>query len=155
MLNMIVKGSEALRQLVLAQIEALDLNHDKVANLSSWDAVSTECLNMCLRLRLIEEDVVIAKITESIRRIGRLSYNQHIMRGIAPDHTLSPQSLAFAIQHGEFTDEELGRIKFEHGETPNSFTIRGVHFFPTLILQQLKVFKGLEDWSGAAVDSCC
>jgi hypothetical protein len=139
----------------LEQIEALDLDHNKVANFSSWDTVSTKCLNMCLRLKLIEETVVIAKITESIRRIGRLSYNQHIMRSIAPDHTLSPQSLAFAIQHGEFTDEELGEIKFDHGETPNSFMIRAVHIFPMLVLQQLKGFKGLEDRTDVKVDDCC
>jgi len=38
-----------------------------------------------------------------------------------PDHTQSPQALAYGIHHRVFTAEQIGQIQFDHSETAETF----------------------------------
>jgi len=60
-------------------------------------------------------------IADRLLTLGRECYEEHITLGTYPDHTRSPQALAFAIAKSAFSEKEIEQIKFDHGDTAQSF----------------------------------
>lgn len=59
-------------------------------------------------------------INEAKRGYSILTKNLHSFQKY-PDHLDYPECFAYAIQNKTFLDKELKKIKFDHGETSDSF----------------------------------
>lgn len=52
------------------------------------------------------------------RHIWSLKHGDNIMY---PDHTFAPEAFAYALAHNVFSTKEESRIKFDHGDTKETF----------------------------------
>lgn len=62
-----------------------------------------------------------AVINEAKDNYRFLTGKQNLIHKEYPDHLAYPECLAYAIEKKIFSDLELKKIKFDHGETPDSF----------------------------------
>lgn len=74
----------------------------------------------------IQEDDLKFEADRKLREIGRACYAEHVASSsgsyrIWPDHTFSPEAFAYALAKGEFTRSEKWQIRFDHGDTEESF----------------------------------
>ena len=60
-------------------------------------------------------------LEQRVQAVGRECYIDHIKNGTSPDHTISPQSLAYAIATEAVSLSEVEKIRFDHDETIFTF----------------------------------
>jgi hypothetical protein len=101
----------------------------------AWSDEHRRFLNFCIDENILSQEELEKAATARIIQLGRESYERHIDADVLPDHTASPQALAYAIRLGGLTDAEVDRIKFDHGETRYTFC-RGVE--DTLVEEVVK-----------------
>jgi len=76
---------------------------------------------MLLEEGVVQEGEVLGRIGKHLQELGRFCFTQHRRHGTYPDHTISPEAFAYALEHGEFTDTEKASIRFDHGYTVATF----------------------------------
>mgnify|MGYP001615327556 FL=1 len=88
-----------------------------------WDNSQVRILNCLLQEGVISREDVSAAVDKGIRASGRASLYRHQSHQYCtpPDHTNSPEALAYALSKGEFTSGEEGTIHFDHGEDKAAF----------------------------------
>ncbi|OHA80874.1 MAG: hypothetical protein A2675_02150 [Candidatus Yonathbacteria bacterium RIFCSPHIGHO2_01_FULL_51_10] len=94
---------------------------------SSLEMIDRRLLVLLLEEGTISRDILLKAADQKLRKVGRTAYVQHITSMVQstytiwPDHTLSAEAFAYALAHGEFTKNEERRIRFDHGDTIESF----------------------------------
>ena len=124
--------SEKVSALALEALGRFELAEAKLG-MVGWSKEQARFLNFCLDNEVMSIKELEEAVAVRIRKLGRESYLGHINSGTWPDHTMSPQALAFAIRTGELTDGETDKITFDQGDTRYNF------------------FKGIEDTLVATV----
>ncbi len=107
-----------LKKVVLSLLSDFAIINNRVLCVSNTE---TQIINMLIAGEVISKEDVEKALHSVLLRVGRECYKQHT-RGEYPDHTISPEALAYAILHGEFTQKERDRIRFDHRETESDFT---------------------------------
>lgn len=113
----------ALKRALMNKLDALVL-HSTIINprlLLGWDDSCARILKVFLEEGMVQEGEVLERIGKQLQELGRSCFVQHQRYGTYPDHTISPEAFAYALGHGEFTEEEKATIRFDHGETVPSF----------------------------------
>lgn len=85
-----------------------------------WDHDLAKLLSFAIRGKIISRMDVFALLGKKICRMGRSCFDQHL-RGEYPDHTFWPEAFAYSLQNGEFSEEEVGKIRFDHEQTVETF----------------------------------
>lgn len=85
-----------------------------------WNNVSRRILAMLLAMGIIDEDSLLQAIHEGIVRTAKDLYESHTKLGSHIDHT-GAQAFAYALHHGVFTEKQVARLDFDHGDTHESF----------------------------------
>jgi hypothetical protein len=81
-------------------------NAQVLASLVHKNVITRHDVSMCIHARLLE--------------IGRACYEDH-KKGEYPDHTISPSAFAYTLKHYALNEEEEKSIRFDHGQTAESF----------------------------------
>lgn len=69
----------------------------------------------------VSKEEICVFLVKELKRIGRVCFIQHVQKGTYPDHTFWPAALVYALLNGEFSSEEIERIRFDHEQTAESF----------------------------------
>lgn len=110
-----------LRQCVeLAIINELEISDSGVDEFG-WTNKHSRLLAALVKETVVSREDISKWVHVRLLKIGRTCYEQHKQRRQYPDHTLSPSALAYALKHGEITHSEATSIKFDHGETVETF----------------------------------
>jgi len=107
------KFNEVLREKILSVIKNFTLL-DTYVVAHEWDSFFARILDLFVRKEIISEEEVLDVIHNRLKEIGRESFLQHIKRGKDPDHTRSPEALAYAILNNEITPPERISIKYDN-----------------------------------------
>lgn len=115
------KFMQDLRSTTFSAIARIALSDDRLNWLMfGWGNTSARVLKLLIAEEIITEEELLSALDALLKITGRRSYDQH-KRGEYPDHTISPQALAYALQNGQFTEKEKYGIKFDHGDTIQTF----------------------------------
>lgn len=68
----------------------------------------------------VGEEEVKAALHRALIKMARECYTQH-RKGQYPDHTKNPCALAYGLVHKAFSPREVRKIRFDHGDTIESF----------------------------------
>jgi hypothetical protein len=101
------------------------------------------------------EDFVHTVVMEA----GREMYEIHTRRNVPPDHLASPDVFGYAIAHGAFTERELKKIRFDHGETLDEYRAKAEGLLVRLVDQLLSpperaAFVSRADGDGCFCEGC-
>lgn len=110
----------SLAELTLNAVKQITLYKGLIDSFS-WEKRRTKVLNFLINEDIITHAQLLEAIDVLLKRVGRSCYEEHRNGGQYPDHTSSPQAFAYALKHGELSFKEARIIKFDHGETQQSF----------------------------------
>lgn len=108
-----------LVEVVADIIKGIDLVEDRINRLG-FDNQSARFLKFCLEEEIIQHGTVLYLVEVRLSKIAKRQADMSA-RGTWADHVSSPHALAYAIQHGEFSPKELRKIRFDHGDTAETF----------------------------------
>lgn len=138
---------ERIVEATLKEIRKVDFFGCRIGSLT-WDEGSANTLQMLVAMNVVKKEDVLNTIHERLLEIGRESFNEHIKffktEKIYPDHTYSPEALAYAMREGEITIGEVAKIKFDHAENPITFvehTLKGKENFLAMMFDELIGYK--------------
>ncbi len=144
-----------LRKVVSDKLSSVLIINDFVY---SWDNSCRKILNCFIEENILNRKDIEKILHERLLQAGRQCFMQHLKEGIFPDHVSSPDALAYALGHNEFTAEEEKQIQFDHGETKKDFIQlygksaleKTIHF---LLTEQKNSISSISDESDC--DGCC
>ncbi len=106
-------------------IDKIELNGTLTSRMYGWGEPECDYVALCITHKIVTIREVRELLRKRLMAIGRENYEWVIYEKPTyvryPDHCPSPPALAFAIQQDEFTEEEIGRITFDHGDTWRTF----------------------------------
>lgn len=109
---------KGLNSSVLLVINTIILSGEHVVSLL-WGNSSARILRLLIKENVVSADEIYSALHIRLKKLGRDCFEHH-KRGEYPDHTLSPEALAYALVNDEFTDKEKFSIRFD-GETLEEF----------------------------------
>jgi hypothetical protein len=116
---------EILRKALETLIAKLDIGGVGAVYIQNWDGVEYEFLALCLKYKVATIKEVRDLLHLQLLAIGRENYGWVTQKNPLythyPDHCASPAALGYAIQYNEFTESELKKITFDHGESISTF----------------------------------
>lgn len=107
-----------------AVIGKLELTESLISHLHGWGQTEYNFIKFCLENNIVDLREVRELVHTHLLVLGRKNYDWLFEPGPHqkwPDHSPSPVALAYAIEHGEFSAEELTRIEFDHDDTADTF----------------------------------
>lgn len=108
-----------LRRILEQEISKIVLQN---CNILLWTDAHRKLLSFCLKQGFLDRPWLNVEVTKLLKREGRANYEAHLRNDAAVDHDLrSPHALVFAMRRGELTNEEVGRIRFDHGDNQYTF----------------------------------
>jgi len=113
-------AEKALARAILASFNHMLIIEADVT-IPLWTDSLREMLNFAITQEIVTGKEVLTEINMILRRIGRMSFYQHIHAKVPSDHVQSPQALAYALANGEFSPEEKQMIEYDHGEIERTF----------------------------------
>ncbi len=121
--------TDKLRAEILMSLADFRLVGGKIWRNHRWTKTEVEFLNFCLNQKYLSLQEFFEAVEKRIIVLGYEMYKQatpssSTMRSREPeyaDHVTSPEALAFAILHKRFTTAQLGAIRFDHGDTAETF----------------------------------
>lgn len=108
--------ADILEEKTLEQIGNLDS-----ISLKNYAEVNHIVLNVLYKNGILQDDKLKLALEKIVINTAKMDYNILIKNGNYADHAYSPECFAYAIQKKIFSDKELKKIKFDHGETLESF----------------------------------
>jgi hypothetical protein len=126
-----------LRDATIEALRGID-----VTNLNFHARKYEEVINFLYNRKIIDNNSMATALEEAVIRQAKKDY-EFLIRPetyVAPDHVARPGCLAYAIQKGIFSEKELSRIKFDHGDNAETFSksYSPDKLIPGLISQILK-----------------
>lgn len=112
-----------LRKLILEKVERIDLAKFYSAQSYpwSWNEKLARVLLLALEIGDVLKEEICGLLDKELKRNGRLCFEQHVKKETYPDHTFWPEALAYALQCGEFSNEEIKKIHFDHDQVVGTF----------------------------------
>lgn len=95
---------KTLEKAVTDGIEHATIYEDSIAFMGCNNK-NVRILSVLIKEGIVTQEKVLKAIHILLKKTGRACYEQHLA-GKYPDHTSSPQALAYALKHHEFTPEE-------------------------------------------------
>jgi hypothetical protein len=113
-----------LNNLRVATLQALGhvVIFDHYALPPGWNNSCVRILKMLREEHVVSDAEIHTALDRRLRALGRQCYEAHKKAGLDPEESPAHEALAYALDHGEFTDDEAGGIKFDHGDTVKTFT---------------------------------
>ncbi len=90
----------------------------------TWSETRFKFVVFCLQEQAVSEEELAGMVRTRLLKWGRTNYEWLFKKGGStkwPDHAPCSSALAFAIREGELTKREVARIKFDHGDTLDTF----------------------------------
>ena len=112
--------TQDLRSAIFSLINEIRI-FNGIIMIPNWDRPSAKRLRYLIDSDVITKEETLEKINLSLKNMGRVMYNQHINTVELPDHTLMPDTFAYALAHGEFTNEERDKINSGDNNSEKSF----------------------------------
>lgn len=146
---------KALRSAILETIDTLHI-YGLGLVVTNWSCEDVGVLQFALKNDIVSKEDISTQLDTRLRALGRVSYTQHVRRGIEPNHTYSPEAFAYALSVGEFSAEELRALSFG-GETLHSFVTLhgGAHVLERVLELLLGSKKGLAAREPVAMTNPC
>lgn len=126
-----------LKPIIIEALGSFTLAGGQIGTLG-WSSEQAAFLEFCLNTGAISRDEFKEVVIARIKQLGRESYRQHIDKGTAPDHTASPQALAYAIRTEALSGAEVDKIKFDHGDNRYTFLEGETRLLPHHISEALQ-----------------
>jgi len=73
---------------------------------------------------VIDDRLIDDSLEQAVFAEARSYYDSVIAGNIMPDHLARPELLAYAICKRKFSDDEINRLQFDHGESVGDFIDR-------------------------------
>lgn len=121
---MVLTGlEEKIRKTILTDLEDLDIIRINNYALFNKDTIAYAYSKNIIDDEAIEEVLESAAITQALKDYQILTDKKHKnLWGIThPDHAQRTDCFAYAIEQGVFSEKELSKIYFNHGETPEIY----------------------------------
>ena len=107
---------DALRQVALRELSLRDLY--------SMDSSDLYLFKHLYNENIIDDVSIEGSLEKAVIERARKDYRLAIRTGndvIFPDHFLRPEIFAYALSKKVFSDRELNKVRFDHGENPEIF----------------------------------
>lgn len=130
-------SNDKLRPIILETLGSFTLAGAQVG-VTGWSKDQSSFLEYCLKQKILSEEEFKEVVTDRIKYLGRKSYDEHIDKGIAPDHTTSPNALSYAIRTEALTSAEVDKIKFDHGDNRFTFFEEDWRMLPYFVSEALQ-----------------
>jgi len=110
--------SQLIRKVVLADLENIDLT-----SLPSYALANHSIISFLYRSNILDDSSIENVLRTAVMCNAARYYGLVVSSGgeFKCTNPVRPELLAYAIQHGRFTETELKRIKFVHGKTAETF----------------------------------
>ena len=99
-----------------------------ISNLDKYVSENGKTLNFLYNKGIIDDTSIEGVLEKVVIREARsdflLMINNKRPYVIYPDHLLRPECLAYALDKGKFSKEEIEQIPFDHGDTAKIFVQR-------------------------------
>jgi hypothetical protein len=111
-----------MRKLLLDSLERVRIEHINLPHCPfNWSERLREVLSLAIKIGVLSEGEVREILGKKLKRAGRACFEDHLERGTYPDHTSWPGAFAYALRESEFSPEEMEKIRFDHGDTVETF----------------------------------
>ncbi|QSH39127.1 hypothetical protein JXR01_02350 [Candidatus Kaiserbacteria bacterium] len=137
------KPQDLVTTATLEMLRQIDVIGSRISSME-WNESASNILQKMIDMDVVKEKDVLEVLHERLLEIGRESFNEHRDRGTAPDHTYSPEALAYAMREDEFTEKEVSRIAFDHEKNAFEFVekqLKGKEDFSKIVLNQLLEYR--------------
>ncbi len=122
---------EKISELTLNEIGELTL----LSSIGSYARRNKKILNFLYKNKIID-DKDLEQVLEKIAiKTAKADYAFLLRSGNYADHSHYPECLAYALEKKIFSEKEIKKIKFDHGETRDSFA---KFYSPKNLLNELK-----------------
>lgn len=138
-----------LKSAVLDSIKRLSI----YGRVISWSNENVKVLTMLLNEKVVSQEEIEQAVHERLINAGRSSWGE-VMGGTYPDHTTSPEALGYALRYGVFTKTDERAIRYDHGDTKESF-IASSEGMKESIVRQLLTEKPTPPVTEKRTADCC
>jgi hypothetical protein len=103
-----------------------DLRHTSIMMLSMYARQNRDTISFLYDQGILDDNSIEGALEYAVIKQAKKDYNTMTARGrsrvIYPDHVGMPECLAYALDHGTFSERELRNIHFDHGDTAATFS---------------------------------
>ncbi len=131
-----------------------DLKEVNITILDWYSRKHGETLNFLYNKEIIDDKLIENALQEAVIKQARKDYNNMMARKgreyvLHADHIGSPECLAYALGTTEFSQKEINKIHFDHGDTAESFPKEcGRENLLSVLREELLNPKPLPEFSG-------
>lgn len=147
------KFFDGLRLTVLSAVSEIHIS-DILGSPLGWSNKHVHILRELLSTEVVCEADLHQAVHGRLCEMGRASYDEH-RAGEHPDHTRSPEAFAYALLHNVFTPREEYRIRFDHGDTKESFIRSYENNIRERVVKALLTERAAPSLSVRDTDLCC
>jgi hypothetical protein len=129
---------ELIRQTILEDIKKIS-----ILSLDDYANENYEILNFAYSKGIIDDDSIERSLEEPVLERARMDY-ELLIKNKPPDPKMwadslpLPEFLAYGIEKKYFSNKELKKIPFDHGETPETFSkVYGVEDLLSVLRKRL------------------
>lgn len=107
------------------RLAALGELEDSLLNLLLFKSPkNTRVLSYLRENEILDDDSLDKSLEEGVINVAKTSYSLVFYHGIRPDHLARPEFFVYAIQKKTFSEKELEKVQFDHGDNLETFCKR-------------------------------
>jgi hypothetical protein len=123
----LMEAIDTIAQHLLEGLEKVEL-YSHIDYLSEYGRRNENILPYLLSNGVIGMDEILEILENKVREVAWRCYYDTtiphpILGTIPPDHVFDPRYITFGMENGVFSEEEIDKIPFDQGETPEKFSI--------------------------------
>lgn len=117
-------------------------------------------LKFLIKEKYISRDILMSAVHVGLCTAGRRAY-EWCMKNPAlnhPDHSTSPKALGYAMMHRVFSQEEISKLQFDHGETVEEYIRSAEGLLDLFVAEFVKPYvkpKASKFPKGSGYRPCC
>lgn len=108
--------SELAKEAIVEYIRNTD-----IVRIKAFSGLNRDFLKLMVEKEYIEKSDLEDAISESIHHRAREDYEKSVLEKNFDEHSTDPAYLAYSIEKDKFSEKELGKLKFDHGENLETF----------------------------------
>jgi hypothetical protein len=116
-------SKEALKKVAVQLMYATKYHCLGTLTLLNWDTTSARFLDFLLREKIVTKDLFLLTLDAKLMNEGRACFEDHL-GGTPVENVIPVGSLAYALENGEFSAEEISQIDFDDVENVAEFCQR-------------------------------
>ena len=105
-----------LEKVALEHISSADL-----LNINYYALQNKEVISFLYSQKIIDGDSIGSALEQAAFFRARIDYKYMLDTNTYADHVGRPDCLAYALAKGQFTEKEIKKFKFDHGDNAESF----------------------------------